>query len=179
VSEIADRYRRLAAAFADTIAAVPADRWSAPSPCEGWTAEDVVRHVAATPNLFFGFIDEPAVELPDDPVAAFERSRTAMQRALDDAATAATEFDGFFGRTTFEAAVDRFVNFDLVVHRWDLARAAGLDATIPEDELARLEATARGFGDAARSPGVLGPEVEAPADADRQTKLLAYLGRRA
>ncbi|MDQ4020345.1 MAG: maleylpyruvate isomerase family mycothiol-dependent enzyme [Actinomycetota bacterium] len=35
----------LADAFAAKIAAVPDDRWASPSPCEGWTARDVVRHV--------------------------------------------------------------------------------------------------------------------------------------
>jgi hypothetical protein len=30
-----------------------------------------------------------------------------------------------------------------------------------------------------RSPQAFGPEVEPPADADDQTKLLAFLGRRA
>jgi uncharacterized protein (TIGR03086 family) len=179
VSEIADRYRRLSADFAEKVAAVPADRWDAPSPCEGWTARDVVGHVASTPNMFFGFIGEDPADLPEDPAQAFEVARAKMQAALDDPAKAGSEFDGFFGRTTFEAAVDRFVNFDLVVHGWDLARATGLDATIPEDEVARLEVAAQDFGDSARAPGVFGPEVDVPEDADRQTKLLAFLGRKA
>src|SRR5690606_40505201 len=37
MADIAERYDRLAADFAATIAAVPDDRWGAPSPCEGWT----------------------------------------------------------------------------------------------------------------------------------------------
>ena len=75
-------------------------------------------------------------------------------------------------------AVDRFVNFDLVVHRWDLARAAGLDETMPPEEVARLTEEVAGFGDAARSPGVFGPEIDVPPDADAQTALLGQLGRR-
>jgi len=78
---------------------------------------------------------------------------------------------------TFESAIDRFANFDLVVHRWDLARATGLDDTMPPDEVARLSSEVAGFGDAARSPGVFGPEIDVPADADPQTKLLGQLGR--
>jgi uncharacterized protein (TIGR03086 family) len=117
----------------------------------------------------------PSVD--DDPRAAVAASRAVMQDALDDPAIATTEFDGFFGPTTFEQAVDRFVNFDLAVHRWDLARATELDDTMPPDEVERLSAEAAGFGDAARSPGVFGPEIDVPPDADPQTKLLGQLGR--
>jgi uncharacterized protein (TIGR03086 family) len=182
MTEISERYRKRSQEFADTIAAVPEDRWSNPSPCEEWTARDVVRHVVQTPGMFFGMIGRDYPEPPsvdDDPVAAFAAASDAMQRALDDPETATTEFDGFFGRTSFERAVDRFVNFDLVVHRWDLARATGLDETMPPEEIARLSGEAAGFGPEARSPGVFGPEVDVPPDADHQTALLGLLGRRA
>jgi uncharacterized protein (TIGR03086 family) len=181
VETIADRYRRRADAFSEKVAAVPADRWDAPSPCEDWKAIDVVKHVAETPGLFFGFIDAdfvppPAVE--DDPLASFQSTSRQLQAALDDPSVAQKEFDGFFGRTTFEQAVDRFISFDLVVHGWDLAQAAGLDDRMDPDDVAALQEAAPGFGEAARSPGVFGPELEAPADADDQAKLLAFLGRK-
>ena len=181
MTEISDRYRRLSQAFADTVAAVPENRWDNPSPCEEWTARDVVRHVVQTPGMFFGMIGREYPEPPsvdDDPDGAVAAARDAMQRALDDPAIATTEFDGFFGRTSFERAVDRFVNFDLAVHRWDLARATGLDETMPPDEVARLSEEAAGFGPEARAPGVFGPEVDVPPDADPQTTLLGQLGRR-
>ena len=180
MTEISDRYRRLSQAFADTVAEVPEDRWENPSPCEDWTARDVVRHVVQTPGIFWGMIGREYPEPPsvdDDPAAAVAAARDAMQRARDDPATATTEFDGFFGRTSFEQAVDRFVNFDLVVHRWDLARATGLDETMPPDEVARLSEEVAGYGDAARSPGVFGPEIDVPPDADPQAALLGQLGR--
>ena len=90
-----------------------------------------------------------------------------------------TEFDGMTGRSTFEAAVDRFLNMDLVVHGWDLARAAGLDDEIDPADVARVNETAKGFGEGMRSPRAFGPAVEPPSDADDQTKMLAFLGRRA
>ena len=181
MTEISDRYRKRSQEFADTVAAVPVDRWSSPSPCEEWTARDVVRHVVQTPGMFFGMIGAEYPEAPsvdDDPVAAVAHARDTMQRALDDPEVATTEFDGFFGRTSFEQAVDRFVNFDLVVHRWDLARATGLDEAMPPEEVVRLSEEVAGFGDAARSPGVFGPEIDVPPDADPQAVLLGQLGRR-
>ena len=46
------RYRRLSEDFTRTVHAVPRDRWNNPSPCEDWTALDVVRHVVETHGMF-------------------------------------------------------------------------------------------------------------------------------
>jgi uncharacterized protein (TIGR03086 family) len=178
----AARYDRLAARFAEKVAAVPGDRWESPAPCEGWTARDVVRHVVETPGMFFGMVGRemgPVPRVEQDPAAAFAESRSQVQAALDDPAQAGAEFDGFFGRSTFAQGIERFVCVDLLVHGWDLARAAGLDETIPDDDLAWVEAGVEGLGDAMRTSGAFGPALEPPEGADRQTRLLAFLGRRA
>lgn len=181
MSEISERYARLSDAFAETVAAVPDDRWSSPSPCEGWTARDVVRHVVDTQGMFLGFVGRKMDDIPsvdDDPVAAWDAARGVVLGDLEDPERAQEEFDGLMGRSTFEAAVDRFLCFDLVVHRWDLARAAGLDDRIDPEDVRQVEASARALGDAMRGPGAFGPELEAPEGADPQARLLAYLGRR-
>jgi uncharacterized protein (TIGR03086 family) len=180
MTEIADRYRRLSEAFAATVAGVPDDRWSSPSPCEDWTARDVVRHFIGAQGMFLGFIGEEMGEIPspdDDPAAAWDNARARIQAALDDPARAEREFDGFLGRSTFCAAVDRFLNCDLVIHRWDLARATGQDETIEPPDAERVLEVAHGFGDGFRSPGAFGPEIPVAADADVQTRLLAFCGR--
>ncbi len=183
MSDIADRYDRLAADFAATVDAVPADRWASPSPCEGWTARDVVAHIVDNHRLFEGFVgrsldDVPPVE--DDPGAAFAAARAVVSRHLHDPVAASASFEGqVFGHMTYARAIDRFLASDLLIHRWDLARAAGLEVTLPADEVARVREDAEGFGDALRSPGAFGPEVPAPDGADEQTRLLAFLGRRA
>ncbi len=181
MSEIADRHRRLAAAFADKVAAVPDDRWSSPSPCEGWTALDVVRHTCATPGMFLGYVGRSAPEGPpvdDDPVGAYAAARDAVQVCLDDPEVATQGFEGFFGPTTFEEAIDRFLCFDLLVHGWDLARATGQDEHLDPADVERARAAADAFGPALRSEGVCGAEVEVGPDASAQDQLLAYLGRR-
>ena len=70
---------------------------------------------------------------------------------------------------------------DLVVHAWDLARAAGLKEfeEMPAGEIDNVMAALAPLGDNMRQPGVFGPEVAVPADADEQTKLLGVVGRRA
>src|SRR5439155_18987177 len=44
---IPDGFVRALDAFEAVLAAVPADRWQAPSPCAGWAAVDVAGHVTA------------------------------------------------------------------------------------------------------------------------------------
>lgn len=180
MTEVSERYARLADAFAAKIDGVPADGWESPSPCEGWTARDVVDHVVGTQGMFLGFVGRELGDIPsakDDPAGAWKAARTVVQADLEDPERAAATFDGLGGRTTFEAAVDRFLNFDLVVHNWDLSRATGQDDRMDPDDVARVTKTARSFGDGMRSPQAFGPEKEPPPGADDQTKLLAFLGR--
>jgi uncharacterized protein (TIGR03086 family) len=181
MSEIAERYAHHADQFAATVAAVPADRWEAPSPCEDWTARDVVRHVVDSHGMFLGFVGRSLPEGPsvdDDPAGAFANARAAVQADLEDGERAAVEFEGFFGKRTFASGVDQFLSGDLLIHRWDLGTAAGLDIRLDPDEIPRAWRDIEGFGEAARQPGAFGPAVEPPPDADEQTKLLAYTGRR-
>jgi uncharacterized protein (TIGR03086 family) len=180
MSDIADRYRRLGDAFADKIAAVPADRWDSQTPCEGWTARDLVGHVVQTQGMFLGFIGKELGGVPpveDDPHAAWNAARAQVQAILDHPEQATTEFQGFAGKSTFEAAADKFLCTDLVVHGWDLARATGLDEGIDPDDAARVHRNMESMGDALRSPGAFGAEVEPPPGADDQQRMLAFLGR--
>jgi uncharacterized protein (TIGR03086 family) len=64
------------------------------------------------------------------------------------------------------------------VHTWDLARATGLDETLDADEVHRLVEAMEPMDEAMRSSGHYGPRVDVPADADEQTRLLAFTGRR-
>jgi len=181
MSEVSERYRRLATGVTDKIEQVPEDRWSSQSPCEKWTARDLVRHLVEVHGMFMGFVGRelrPGPDVGSDPLGAWTSARDQMQSDLDDPERAGAEFDGLAGRSTFADAVDRFVCFDLNIHGWDLARAAGLDERIEPEELPKLWATAESFGDAIRSENVCGPPVEVPDDASEQDRLLAFLGRR-
>jgi uncharacterized protein (TIGR03086 family) len=180
---VADRYHRLAHRFTDLVDALPSDRWEAPSPCEGWSAHDVFDHVVSTEADLLArmpFAPDPldaAMNLHDKWTAV----RDHMQSALNDPATAQHQYDGYFGPTTFGDTVDTFYNGDLVVHTWDIATATSMSnylAMEPSDidhELAALQPMTAMM----RQPGLFGPELEVAADADQQTRFLAFVGRRA
>jgi uncharacterized protein (TIGR03086 family) len=179
---VTDRYRRLAALMTETVAAVDDAAWNNPSPCTDWTARDVVRHLVEVHGRMQmlvgrGLADHPAVE--DDPLGAFAAVRDQLQSDLDDPATVAQEYEGRFGTSTFGAAVNGFVCFDLVVHRWDLAQATGQDLVIDPVDVEAVQADVDQRGDVMRANGVIGAAVQPAADASPQDRLMASLGRSA
>lgn len=179
---VALRYAHLALKMSETVAAVPPERWSHASPCPDWTARDVLGHVVDLHARLLTMSAAPSPALPsveDDPVGAWEGAADAASAALDDPAVALLEFDSqFAGVTTLAAVMGTFGAVDLVVHRWDLARAAGVDDTIDPDDLAFVWDFVKDKGDLMRSPGGFGPALEVSADAGEQERVLAFLGRR-
>lgn len=176
------RFDNVASTFSDRVAGVPDGAWDQPAPCEGWVARDVVRHLVDwVPGFLANFagIDLPSVpSVDDDPVAAWETLRRALQSILDDPEEADREINGPAGPTTVADAIDRFMLSDVLVHTWDLARATDQDDTLDADEVERLLA---GFN--AMDPEMLVQSgqfqraVPVPDDADPQTRLVAATGR--
>ncbi|MGW1343943.1 TIGR03086 family metal-binding protein [Kribbella sp. NPDC002412] len=187
MGEIAERYRRRAEAFEQKVAAVRADQWDNQSPCEKWTAKDVVDHIV----MMHGVMLMPVarkLEPADDPLTAFQEARAAVEDVLDDPILALTETDTPAGRLTTEAHIDQVISDDLVLHGWDLARATGQDETMDPDDVERLWATASAVPpdvmEKFRTPGafgegveVYGPEVQVPPSAPLQDRLLGLIGR--
>jgi uncharacterized protein (TIGR03086 family) len=177
------RYRRAADAFDERVAQVPADRWDAPTPCDGWVARDVVRHLVewVPPVLGRGgvvFADIPSAD--DDPVAAWRALDADIDAALADPVIASREFDvGPPGTMTVARAVDMLVTGDLLVHTWDLARATGLDEHLDADLVHGMAGALEAMGDALAASGHYAPAVDVPDDADEQIRMLALTGRRA
>lgn len=169
-------HRRLGA----VIDATAATSWDSPSPCEGWTARDVVRHLIQTQRSFLGdrgLALGPASDVDANPPGAWHSHAEQVIELLADDDVPASPFDGFFGPTTVGATLEQFYVWDMIVHRWDIARAVGGDPALSDEELIRMEAGATSFGDAIYMDGVCRPGVEAPAGADREAQVLARLGR--
>lgn len=175
------RFTKIADAFTQRVDAVPPEAWDNPAPCEGWVARDVVRHLVEwVPSFFVNFAglnfeDGPSVE--DDAAGAWAALRRSLDGVLSDTTVAQREIDAPMGRMTIEQAIDMIVTGDVFLHTWDLARATGLDETLDADEVARALAAMEPMDDMLRSSGHYGPKVELPADADLQSKLIAFTGR--
>ena len=174
MSDIAATYRRRADAFEALIESTPPELWSSPSPCDGWSARDVVAHVvdfsAKVLGEKAGVSDAPEFTDFDDPAAAFRSTREAVQRVLDHPDTP-SKVAGY---------LEGSLSFDLPQHGWDLAVATGQDATMDRDEVEFLwTALTREpmMWDWQRSNGWYGPPVPVPEDAPLQDRVLGLLGR--
>jgi len=174
-------FRQRADRFTQVVDAVDVsgDDWDAPSPCDGWSARDVVGHVLQTQRDFLGTQGLEVGPQPDlaDPAAAWRAQRAQVTSVLEADGVAAREYDGYFGRTTIAATVADFYGWDLVVHGSDVARATGQEWSVSDAEAADLHATADGWGAALHSEGVCADAVEVGDDASVTDRLLARLGR--
>jgi uncharacterized protein (TIGR03086 family) len=183
MTNVAGRYRKVAAAFTERVRGVDDAAWSNPSPCEGWVARDVVRHLVdwVPPFLASGapVAIPPLPDVDDDPVRAWEALDSALQGILDDPATAEIVFDHpQAGTHPLDQAIAMFVLGDVLVHTWDLARAAGLDDRLDPDECKAMADGIEPMGDALAKSGHYSAATPFDAaTADDQTRLLALTGR--
>jgi uncharacterized protein (TIGR03086 family) len=181
MSEYTVRYRKVADDFTACVQAVPESAWDDPAPCEGWVARDVVRHLVEWVPAFFESYWELTLDagpsVDDDPVGAWLALDRALTALLADQEAAASVRETPMGTVTLEAALDMAVTGDVFVHQWDLARATGLDDRLDPDEVHRQFEGMEPMDEVLRRSGHFGPRVPVPADADEQTKLIAFLGR--
>ncbi len=127
-----------AAEFERVVRQLPADSWDRPTPSD-ISVRELVEHVVVgnrlTAMLLEGVDRDEARasltgdQLGDDPVAAVVESARRQSRAF---ATTPLDQDvvGPKGSNIPAAAYVRFRLVDLVVHAWDLLRAAQLDETL-------------------------------------------------
>jgi uncharacterized protein (TIGR03086 family) len=135
---IVDGLARASAAIGDLIDHIPADRWTAPTPCTAWSVRDVVDHLVGMNLVFVAMLEDspmPAREadrLGADPAGAYRRSAAALQAAAVRPGvlerTQATPVGVATGAERLQWRVA-----DLLTHGWDLARATGLAADLPDD----------------------------------------------
>jgi uncharacterized protein (TIGR03086 family) len=169
-----DQYAR---ASAWTVSMVPAAtrHLDAPTPCDEWDVRTLLNHMLETQRYFVGSArgedvappsPEPPAVLSDDPVHDFEQARADTLRSFDDDEVR---------KKTGPALGISFS--DTLLHGWDLATATGQDTEMPDDLAAAAYATIHGRFTEEQRKGVFKPEVEVPASASAQDKLLAYTGR--
>ena len=182
MTEIADRYRTVAATFTDRVGGVAPAAWSEPTPCTEWTVRDLVAHVVATHRRVTATLegtDAPEVDANGDLPGQWLAATAAVAEALDDEMRAATTVGGMFGEQPFEMLVSRLLCADTLVHTWDLARASGQDEALDADAVDKAMAFLSPLDEAIRRPGGFGPSISSAPDADAQTRFLHFCGRAA
>jgi uncharacterized protein (TIGR03086 family) len=148
----------------------------APTPCDEWEVRDLLNHMLDTQHYFVGAargedVSPPSPNPPEllgaDPVADFERARLEMLRTFGA--------DGVIEKSGPALGI---AFCDQLIHGWDLARATGQDATMPDG----LPDAAYEMIDGRLTPeqrkGAFKPELAVGPDASAQDRLLGYTGRR-
>lgn len=175
------------AEFERVVRGLPADSWEWSTPSQT-SVRELVGHVVVG-NRFTALLlagvdrDEARTwltgdQLGADPVAAVVESAGRQARAF-----AATPPEQAVAGPRGEIPCAAFLRFrlvDLVVHAWDLLRAAHLDETLDPRVVAGLmEMVEPHLGDMlAYGAYGSGPSGTLPADAPAQSRLLDWFGRR-
>jgi uncharacterized protein (TIGR03086 family) len=180
--DMADRHRQVCRAFGNEVEAV-GDLWHAQSPCSEWDARGVLEHVIGFHDVL---LIRPLASKPhrpkSDPVARWE----ATFAALDQVMSRPGLFDGVVDipavgnnpPSQIDAArLVPLLSLDVLVHTWDLGRAAGHEVTLDRD-LCRTFLERLPSDDAVLSrTGMYDTPRPLPAGSDAQAELLARLGR--
>lgn len=179
----AQEFRETAARFGLVVDGVrDARTWDQRSPVPEWSARDVVGHLV---GWFPSFLAAgSSIELPtgpdvtDDPAGAWHVLSDAVQALLDDPASASKVLSNpHIGEVALPRAVSQFFTADVFMHTWDLARATDQDATLDPRRCADYLAGMEPMDEVLRASGQYGPKVAVAADADPQTRLIAFIGR--
>jgi uncharacterized protein (TIGR03086 family) len=172
--------------FTAVLTQVVDDDWERPSPCAGWTARDLLGHLASTVWSAISMMQGIEPSWPDptrpgdlvegDPVKFWRDTVLRAQQVLADA-DLTRPMESPLGLTVADALAIPVI--DLYVHAWDLAATINLVREIPgtviayaHDHLDQVpEEIIRGENRA------FAPKAETPADATPTEEFLAWTGR--
>jgi uncharacterized protein (TIGR03086 family) len=166
------------------VSGVRADQLDAPTPCRDWDVRALVTHtVGVVQNMARGargdelLADINAVALEADLPAQF---RTEADRTLAAWTARGLEGEVNIGAGPMPVVAGMSINLlDTATHSWDIARATGQDANLPDALAATVLAVSRGFvSDDIRKFAGFDPAVPIGSDASPTDQLVAFLGRR-
>ena len=161
--------------FAERLASVTDEQWSASTPCDEWDVRALVDHAVGVQGMVAGAL---GAQVPDG--ADWATVQSTIEAALADPSSLEGNLpeDSPLGPMPKHQAMGIAVG-DLLLHTWDLSRAIGADETLPE---AGVEAVMMGLSrmpaEFMRAPGRFADIVDVDDAASAQDKLIAFSGRR-
>ena len=181
-----EAYESAVQVLAPLMAGVTAAQLNSGTPCTEWSVQSLINHALAvqafanavvskgSPNMAaMGQVDHA---LPSEGAGAAFKAVTDTTLAALKAANLEDVVETPFGAMP----AGNFIMIpitDMIIHRWDLAKATGQDATmdnaLAEIGLAALTPALSGGRDGA----FFGPEVTVPASGSAQDRLLGLSGR--
>lgn len=168
------------------IAGVKPGQLSSPTPCTEWSVQALINHNIKVAQMYHseftrgGPVDPMAVSGPLPPEGAEVAFVAGTNRVL-----AAVKASGALDRILDTRLVGKMPGrnllmlpvMDLVVHKWDLAKATNQDSHLDSALAEVCYQVLAARIEQARQAGRFGPEVVVPANASIQDKLLGLSGR--
>ncbi len=166
------------------VSGVRPDQLDGPTPCREWNVRTLVSHtVAVVANIGRGARGEEL--LADINTFPLQADLGAQFRTEADRTLAAWTARGLEGEVNIGAGpmppqAGIGINLlDTATHSWDIARATGQDADLPDELAATVLAVCEGIvTDDIRAFAGFDPAVPVAGDASATDKLVAFLGRR-
>ena len=173
------------ATITEQIDTLPDDAWHAQTPCPDWNAQQLVDHVTGTVHGMAAFIqggDYRSSKAEIGPSSSAAEARERWHAEVERLRAVAEGIDPEVPLAGDDAPAWqslKITTHDLTVHACDLAYTAGRRLDLPDELRDDLDVLVHETPtNLLRSPGVFGPEVEAPADASPTERVLAFLGRK-
>jgi len=177
MTDIAQLHRRALDATHKIVAGIQPDQRTLPTPDEGWDVRALLNHIVSGNLWAVELTAGQTIDEVGDPLGAYDASAQAAAAAFEEAGALDAQCAVSYGPVPGSVyAGHRFI--DVLIHGWDLAIATGQDATLDSALVAACLAVVEPQAGLMQASGSYGSHVDAPADADPQTRLLALLGRR-
>ncbi len=166
------------------MAGIDQSQYILPTPCTEWSVSQLINHNLAIQSGTLALLEGRSIDyaepclttaLPECPASALLAVTGPLMQTLksiDLDKPLETEF-GFI-------PASRFVMFpmaDLVIHKWDLAKATGQNSDIDTSLAEICFQVLAPAADKARENGECGPEAPVPPTASIQDRLLGMSGR--
>jgi uncharacterized protein (TIGR03086 family) len=184
---LADIHRQALDATRRFVAGIGPDQWSRSTPCAGWDVRALVNHVVSgnwwAAELAAGRSISQVGDrldgdvLGDDPVGAYDSSAAAAARVFSAPGALDAPCAVSYGPVPGSVYAGHRI-IDVLIHGWDVGTATGQDTALDPALVEVCWRVVEPQADLLRGSGAFGDEVTVPAGADRQTRLLATLGRR-
>src|SRR5262245_16489544 len=155
-ADMLDLYDR-ASTWTNSKVAGAATMLDAPTPCEDWDVRTLLNHMLDTQRYFVSAArgEEPSMPSPtppallgNDPAADFAIARDETLRTFGE--------PGVIERTGPSLGI---AFCDQLLHGWDVAKATGQDATMPDDLAQAAFGMLHGQLPDERRPGMFDPEI--------------------
>ncbi len=186
MADIAQLHRRALDETRTVVAGVRRDQWDNATPCADWDVQELLNHLVSG-NFWAAAlgagdtIDDVGDRLHgdvlgDDALVAYDTSAKLAAATFEAPGALEAPCAVSYGPVPGSVyAGHRFI--DVFIHGWDIAVATRQDASLDPELVDAAYDLLRSEAHMVRASGMFGEDLEVDADANAQTRLLAFVGR--